>query len=704
MDYSEYKGSQMKPTIKKALLELPPLRKPSAKTPYYLEQQNKLLNACQEGNLRTVIHIMEEAEDTKLDLNELLNDPFTNHQWTPLMVAAYYGHLNIVYYLITNEASVSSHRYKIDIYWKSPSGATVFDIVNKANTRTRGGKDDNPLTEEEKAAKEALTVKLIETITKEKQRRHRLDTMPTKIGFHETNGESFKFVISDVEKKKHPMIGGKGGYFGGGIYFAQTEQESSSKALHSGMGFKCELKMGKCYKISNQDELKFFYKTYCRKSNSGSSDSDEEEEYYEIDPYHIPIDIMQRRLIEDDIDSVWGHQDETIINVDDRILQTGDEYVVYSADQVIIEKYYFIRNENQWIETKKSFKELQRLLTLPFKEEISYVKNYRAIAYEPIQSMAGFTGLNPMNNNALWVLDLRSQKYIVREFELLTNIRKTNHMQFHPEKPNILIIGIESILYFLDIKQNHIDQTYLFGIQKGNTIESFVFSLNCNYLFVVDNKNNLVIFNKTTTDPYPNEPPTIRLNRDYVYFINLSGYTIKFMAQSPTENLIAYIDKTDGKTIKFMTYADEITYTETEQLSVLKNTYKHPEDLDGLVFSPDGKLLALYGMNTPLVLMDVKTLQIKSTLDFTEKGIQTVVFSPNGKYLAAGFVDSTLMIWDIHPNPSEPKLIRYIPVPDIRAIDAIGFSQDNGELFLASHDKRFGYHGLIHIYDVKDLS
>jgi WD40 repeat protein len=153
-----------------------------------------------------------------------------------------------------------------------------------------------------------------------------------------------------------------------------------------------------------------------------------------------------------------------------------------------------------------------------------------------------------------------------------------------------------------------------------------------------------------------------------------------------------------------MTYADEITYTETEQLSVLKNTYKHPEDLDGLVFSPDGKLLALYGMNTPLVLMDVKTLQIKSTLDFTEKGIQTVVFSPNGKYLAAGFVDSTLMIWDIHPNPSEPKLIRYIPVPDIRAIDAIGFSQDNGELFLASHDKRFGYHGLIHIYDVKDLS
>jgi hypothetical protein len=125
------------------------------------------------------------------------------------------------------------------------------------------------------------------------------------------------------------MIGGTGGYFGGGIYFAVNEKESNKKAMHHGAGFQCELKMGKFFKITTTEELESFRDVYC-KGNS----------------YKIPVDIMRERLLRDGYDSVWGHQDTTIEDVSNRVLLTGDEFVVYSADQVSISHYYSVELEN----------------------------------------------------------------------------------------------------------------------------------------------------------------------------------------------------------------------------------------------------------------------------------------------------------------------------------------------------------------------
>jgi hypothetical protein len=126
------------------------------------------------------------------------------------------------------------------------------------------------------------------------------------------------------------MVGGVGGYFGGGVYFAANENESSIKSLHKGRGLECRLWMGNMYIIKTKEERNEFINTICDMES----------------PYEFPIDVMQKLLLEFGYDSVWGVQDTTVFPEQNRILRTGDEYVVYSADQVQPIKGYAIMHHN----------------------------------------------------------------------------------------------------------------------------------------------------------------------------------------------------------------------------------------------------------------------------------------------------------------------------------------------------------------------
>jgi hypothetical protein len=274
------------------------------------------LESSKKKDLEVVFELCQEFTVlAQYKLRDLLKKPgnesilfSTNSSgWTPLMIAVFKENEPIVFEIFqTAGASIYSSRLKYSLDHESKSGITLMELA-------RGVKNE----------------KLKKMISGEIERKKRLDDMPKKTGFHETDSKTFEFIKKDALLGRFPMIGGTGGYFGRGIYFAVSEQESTKKAMHHGAGFQCELKMGNCFKITTTEELESFRDVYC-KGNS----------------YGTPTDVMRERLLRDDYDSVWGHQDTTIEDVSNRVLLTGDEFVVYSADQVSISHYYSVELEN----------------------------------------------------------------------------------------------------------------------------------------------------------------------------------------------------------------------------------------------------------------------------------------------------------------------------------------------------------------------
>jgi hypothetical protein len=275
-----------------------------------LKLLKQLLNVCESGDLEELKNLLTETSN----IAEYINHPITTDQWTPLMVVAFHNHEPLLAELLNTSANVNSHRLKIDLYYQTPSGATVFDVAN--------------------------SIEIKDILNNEKARKDRLKMDEIFTGYHETSHRSFEYIINDYKKDRNPMVGGSGGYFGGGIYFAKSQKESSNKSLYKGRGFECKLKMGNSYKINSYKNLNKFLDEFCDRSQQ----------------YVTPIDVMKIRLLEKGYDSVWGINDLNI-PTDERILKTGDEYVVYSADQIEIMSGYIIHYpEATWVELKESLR------------------------------------------------------------------------------------------------------------------------------------------------------------------------------------------------------------------------------------------------------------------------------------------------------------------------------------------------------------
>lgn len=220
----------------------------------------------------------------------------------------------------SSEATITSLRRPINLNVMNKNGEDAFLLASAAHHK-----------------------EIVQLLNVEEARRKRIQERRSKnpnIGYHETSGQSYKFIMNDLKNHKFPMIGGAGGYFGGGIYFAVTKEESTTKALHRGYGFECQLKMGNVYKISSKQELNAFRQTYF------NSIDDRTRIWYQT-----PSDVIRMRLLTyngKSYDSVWGHYEDTIPSIQNRILPTGDEYVVYSADQLKIENTFILFNKH-WL-------------------------------------------------------------------------------------------------------------------------------------------------------------------------------------------------------------------------------------------------------------------------------------------------------------------------------------------------------------------
>ena len=72
-----------------------------------------------------------------------------------------------------------------------------------------------------------------------------------------------------------------------------------------------------------------------------------------------------------------------------------------------------------------------------------------------------------------------------------------------------------------------------------------------------------------------------------------------------------------------------------------------PRFVEGVAFSPDGKILAMASALGTVHLWDVATGKLLETLKGHSSAVRAVVFSPDGRTLASGSTDQTVRLWNV---------------------------------------------------------
>jgi WD40 repeat protein len=105
----------------------------------------------------------------------------------------------------------------------------------------------------------------------------------------------------------------------------------------------------------------------------------------------------------------------------------------------------------------------------------------------------------------------------------------------------------------------------------------------------------------------------------------------------------------------------------------------HPGTVNGLAYSPDGRLLATISNDT-LLVFDPKTGEELRRWIGHKSSVEQIAFSPDGKLLASASVDGTIGFWD----PATGKEQRRLKTTD--SVSSIAFSRDGSALLAVSKD------------------
>jgi len=117
----------------------------------------------------------------------------------------------------------------------------------------------------------------------------------------------------------------------------------------------------------------------------------------------------------------------------------------------------------------------------------------------------------------------------------------------------------------------------------------------------------------------------------------------------------------------------------------------HSDDVNAVVFSPDGKLVLSGSNDNTLKLWDVSSGRELRTFKGHSDNVNAVVFSPDGKLVLSGSHDGTLKLWEVHSG----REIRSFKEDSYSGyVEAVAFSPD-GRLALSG-----GRDGTIKLWEV----
>ena len=101
----------------------------------------------------------------------------------------------------------------------------------------------------------------------------------------------------------------------------------------------------------------------------------------------------------------------------------------------------------------------------------------------------------------------------------------------------------------------------------------------------------------------------------------------------------------------------------------------HRQEIECVAFSPDGKTLASCSRDNTILLWDVESGEQKRLLIGHADWIRSVAFSPDGNILASGSVDNTVRLWDVASGTTIDVLIGHTS-----DVESVAFSPDGSTL------------------------
>ena len=115
--------------------------------------------------------------------------------------------------------------------------------------------------------------------------------------------------------------------------------------------------------------------------------------------------------------------------------------------------------------------------------------------------------------------------------------------------------------------------------------------------------------------------------------------------------------------------------------------------MDGIAFSPDGKLLATSSYDRTVRLWEAPTGKHLWTFTDHTDPVEKVAFSPDGKLLAAGARNGVVWVWDVAGRT------RFRAFREFKYVAAaVAFSPDSRRLAVAAEDTRGA--GFVRVWDL----
>ncbi|KAJ9139419.1 WD40 repeat-like protein [Pleurostoma richardsiae] len=195
----------------------------------------------------------------------------------------------------------------------------------------------------------------------------------------------------------------------------------------------------------------------------------------------------------------------------------------------------------------------------------------------------------------------------------------------------------------------------------NNSINSVAFSPVSKLLASASDDHSIKLWNLTLgpyTQTAPSDPVcSVAFSPDAKYLVSVSNNdTAKLWDAASGKCVRAFEDwvnwgptvfSPDGQLLAFTSFQDGIRIWD---IILGKYAYKKPDGYSSvdlsMVFSPDGKQLALTYKNNAVIL-DTASGACACTLKGHRKKVRSVAYSPDGKQLASASEDMTVKVWDM---------------------------------------------------------